>query len=112
MLTVAVDFDGVLNAYQGWAGEDHFAEPMPGVEGFLAYLNQRYRVVILTTRDPEGVRAWLEEHGLSYYVSSVTDRKVGAVAYIDDRAIRFDGDYTEVLDMLGEPTHWEREASE
>lgn len=106
---VAVDFDGVLNTYKGWVDEDYYYEPMPGVEQFLAKLNQDYSVVIVTTRPPDGVEAWLYEHGLYSYVAEVTDHKVGAIAYIDDRAIRFDGDYTEVLDMLDEPTHWERE---
>ena len=38
----------------------------------------------------------------------VTDKKPPAFAYIDDRAICFEGDFLRTLDKLGEfKAHWE-----
>lgn len=98
--TVAVDLDGVLNRYDGWRGEDHFAEPLPGAQDFLARLYTKYRIVVLTTRDPFATRDWLMQHDLSPFVAYVSDRKVPAVVYLDDRAVRFTGDYEEALATL------------
>lgn len=106
--TVAVDFDGVLNNYSGWQGVGELFEPLPGVAGFLEELFLRYRVVIYTTREPDRVWGWLIEHELDEFIEYVTNTmKPKAIAYIDDRAVRFKGSYSEVLDALGEPTWWE-----
>lgn len=111
--TVAVDFDGVLNDYDGWKGEDHFGNPHPSALLFLAHLHADYRVSIYTTRKPEGVRAWLEQHGMTAYVHEVTNHKPMALAYIDDRAIRFTGDFGAVLEQLSDcAPHWEKKALE
>lgn len=107
--TVALDFDGVLNCYTGWKGESELYQPRPDAQQFLALLNADYEVAIYSTRDPESIRAWLQEHGLADYVRSVTKHKPPALAYIDDRAIRFDGDYGAVLVELSTfKPYWEK----
>lgn len=108
MATVAVDFDGVLNTYDGWRGEDVLFDPREGVESFLRILSRHYVVHILTTRKPFAVHNWLVEHGLRSYVENITNIKPPAIAYIDDRAIRFEGDYEDVLAVIEVPAHWER----
>lgn len=105
--TVAVDFDGVLNTYTGWVGEDVLFDPRPGCEAFLRDLARHYRVVVHTTREPWRVRGWLADHRLAAYVTDITQTKPRAVAYIDDRAVRFDGDYDAALNAVTAPTHWE-----
>lgn len=105
---VAVDFDGVLNRYTGWKGENILFEPQSGVKYFLKKLCEDYDVVIFTCRNTEKVKEWLKEHGLDRYVHGVTENKPKAVAYIDDRAINYDGNYNKVLKQLNNfKTWWE-----
>lgn len=110
--TVCVDLNGVLDTYKGWQGSEHWDPPRPGAYEFLAELADRgFRVVILSTKDPAGVDAWLRSHGLAEYIDEVTDRKVPAVAYVDDRAVRFCGDYSQVLLEIEKPPFWKAEAT-
>ena len=106
--TVCVDWNGVLDTYGGYRGPEHFDPPRPGADAFLARLKEMgFRVVILSARDPADVWAWLRRHGLDAHVDDVTDRKVPAFAYVDDRAVPFRGDYEEVLDALTRfRPHW------
>jgi len=111
-LTVCVDLNGVLDTYKGWQGSEHWDPPRPGAYEFLEELNTRgFRVVILSTKDPAGVDAWLRSHGLAEYVDEVTDRKVPAIAYVDDRAVRFCGDYKQALAEINNPPFWKAETS-
>jgi len=100
-LTVAVDFDGVLHPYtDGYTGPIPADEPpSPGAHLFLEDLtDQGYRVVVYSARAASvvGKRAihdWLLKHGLARHVSDISSFKPVAVAYVDDRAVRFDGDF-------------------
>lgn len=108
--TICVDFDGVLNTYKGWNGTDNLYQPRNGVHEFLCKLNKEYQVIIFTTRNEGRVWRWLFEYGLTDYIEDVTSHKIGAIAYIDDRGIRFNGDYNETLKELKNfQTHWEKE---
>lgn len=102
--TVCVDLDGVLNQYSGWKGEDHFAEPRPWAAEFLRRLHVHNHVVVLTTRNDNATRTWLQEHGMSAYVSLVTNEKPPAAAYVDDRAVKFNGSFEEALTAVDEMT--------
>lgn len=107
-LTVAVDFDGVLNTYDGWAGEDELFEPRRGAGLFLARLNERYDVVVFTVRNPKRVWWWLVHYNLAEYVASVTNVKPKAFVYVDDRALKFDGDFDDTFNRVNVFTaHWE-----
>lgn len=104
---ICIDFDGVLNTYDGWAGENELYTPFPGAKEFIETLREQYKIIIFTTRNNEKVREWLQEYNI--YYDTVTSGKLGAVAYIDDRGIRFNGDYEEVLHKLKNfKAHWEQ----
>ena len=106
---VCVDFDGVLNDYEGWRGPNYMYKPLPGTKEFLKKLSEKYTVGIFSTRDPFRLRQWLELYHIPYD-KLVKGRKVPALAYIDDRALRFDGNYDKVLYELERfKTHWEKE---
>ncbi len=106
---VCVDLDGVLNEFDGWKGADFFHPPRPGAREFLERLNARgYRVVVFTVRWGPHVERWLAHYGLSELVWMVTDRKPAAHAYVDDRAICFEGDFEKTLEQIGGfKAHWE-----
>lgn len=102
--TVLVDFDGVLHSYErGWTGPVPEDPPMPGAVEFLEMVNRAgYEIKVFSTRcdRPEGRRAveeWLAEHGMAKHISGVTCVKLPAVAYVDDRAVPFTGDWARVL---------------
>lgn len=104
--TVAVDFDGVLHSYErGWANGTIYGDWKPGAVAALTQLMQRYAVFVHTTRDAKQVARWIEQKsGYAFECTTrvprsgfwneqgvvlVTDRKLAAIAYIDDRAVRF-----------------------
>jgi hypothetical protein len=100
--TIAVDFDGVIHAYsKGWQDGTIYDEPLPGALTSLRVLMQHAAVFIHTSRQAEQVVTWLVERGMPCRIGFdgefwnerglllVTNRKLPAAAYIDDRAIRF-----------------------
>lgn len=95
--TICVDFDGVLNEYDGYE-EGDLGEPLTGSKEFIKELRKKYKVVILTSRQKEQVIDWLNNNG--FPSMKVTNRKVPAVAYIDGRAIQFNGNYKKVISRL------------
>ena len=94
--TICVGFDGVLNEYGYEEGD--LGEPLTGSKEFIKELCKKYKVVILTSRPKEQVIDWLNNNG--FPSTKVTNRKVPAVAYIDDRAIQFNGNYKKVISRL------------
>lgn len=106
--TICVDFDGVLNDYNGYDPDD-LGSPRKGSKEFLEKLHKRYFVVILSARRYSQIIKWLNDHNLWEYVDNVTSMKPPAIAYIDDRAIHFDGDYDQALKQLwGFKPYWKK----
>lgn len=101
IVRVSVDLNGVLDQYDGWAGQNKWYEPHPEARQFLKSLYKRgYRVCVYTARPLPGVWAWLDDHDMSQYVTEVTNRKLPSIAYIDDRGLTFKGDFKETLEEL------------
>jgi hypothetical protein len=100
--TVCLDFDGVLHSYRsGWCGAEIIPDPpIHGTREAVARLRQQYRVVVLSSRchSEEGrraVRSWLQRHDIA--VDEVCEHKPPALVYVDDRAIRFRGNWDDLL---------------
>lgn len=123
MSTIAVDFDGVLHSYErGWADGSIYGDWMPGAVVALGQLMQRGPVFVLTTRNARQVARWIERqsgYGIECTtriprtgwrrrpgfwgergVLLVTNRKLAAASYIDDRAVRFE-DWPQALRDVG-----------
>ncbi|OQB18165.1 MAG: hypothetical protein BWY14_01011 [Parcubacteria group bacterium ADurb.Bin192] len=105
---IAIDLDGVIHAYgNGWQDGSLYDPPMDGaLEAMERLVKAGYKVVIHTARlNPalsrfkadtiaqrmRDIKAWLDEWGfrrkVHYHV--ITNEKPPAIAYIDDRGIRF-----------------------
>ena len=103
---IAIDFDGVLNKYKGWKNKDTLYKPQSGARYFLQQLYKNYDITIFTCRDIRTVHQWLQENKLDQYITTVTNLKPIAHAYIDDRAIPYKGNYKETLNELKKFKPW------
>lgn len=105
--TICLDFDGVVHSYRsGWKGETNIPDPpIHGVREAIRHLRKRYRVVIHSARSgtEEGcmaIRQWLQRHDIE--VDDVCRTKPPAIAYVDDRAIPFNGDWQETIGEINQ----------
>jgi hypothetical protein len=106
---VAVDFDGVIHdAYDGWRGGEIYGHPLPGAIDALHELMNDHPVFIMTARpDLAPVAAWLENIGFTTITQDACDKnaktrwhtrgtllvtnvKLPAIAYIDDKGFGFE----------------------
>lgn len=103
--TICLDFDGVIHSYQsGWQGEAVISDPpIHKVELAIQRLRKDYRVVVYSARcrTEEGciaIEAWLDKHGIE--VDEVARHKPPAHVYVDDRAVRFSGDWDATISAI------------
>lgn len=131
--TACVDFDGVIHAYRkGWQGGDIYDDPVHGAfEGIGQLIREGWAVCIFSTRDPFDVTAWMNEMLIERYPGeawfcdilpddakfwnggtdgnevAVTNRKIPAIVYLDDRGVRFDGHWQDVPALLRHFKTWQ-----
>lgn len=128
---ICLDFDGVIHSYtSGWLGTDVI--PDPPVEGALAainhYLDNDLSIAIFSSRSGQegGVQAmkeWLDGQDRAYSKAEgftedeflqnrLIDRvefptqKPAARVYVDDRGLRFDGEWFSVRELKEAMTVW------
>ncbi|UTY31706.1 PBECR2 nuclease fold domain-containing protein [Treponema putidum] len=113
MKTIAIDFGGVINSFKsGWKGPEFTDEPVNGAfEAINILLNEGYKVIIYSTRAEtvEGkntIYNYLLGNGINIREIEVTDKKPIALVYIDDRAIKFSGNWNETLDKIKKFKTW------
>lgn len=92
--TICVDFDGVIHEPGVANPHDKRRMGVPRVgasDAMQELIDRGYRVVVFTSRAVRDkgahVREWLDYYDIPYH--DVTAIKIPALAYIDDRAIRF-----------------------
>jgi len=112
---LAIDVDGTLLQYDGWKGEAHYGDPIPGMKELLTKLRELgWVIVIWTTRGSDGaLRNHLAKHNIPFdYVNKnpggppSSSPKVFADVYLDDRAVRFEGDTEGLLERILTATPW------
>jgi len=105
MKRLAIDFDGVIHKHDGEFGDGvPKYEPVEGArESLESLIDHGYEVMIFSTRlspswgdedvdeQRRHITKWLTDHGFEQGVhyTNMTGCKVPAIAYIDDRGIRF-----------------------
>lgn len=100
--TIFIDLDGVLNNYTGNYNQNYIPEIKAGAKEFIIKLSQNFNIKIFTVRDKVLVNQWLEEYKLDKYIKEVTKIKEPAWLYIDDRCIRFEGNYSILENQIQE----------
>lgn len=99
--SLLVDLDGVINTYAGKYKEGEIPAPREGAEKFLQKLSEHFNVEVFTARDIKQTVEWLIQYKLDKYISNVTNIKnPRATVMIDDRALRFEGDFDKTFDAV------------
>ena len=103
------DFDKVIHSYpDGWKGPTVIdGSLVPGVKKMIEVCREHFRIIVNSARckSAEGRKAierWLKENDIE--VDEVSEHKPAAVAYIDDLAIPFKGDWINVQKRLNQIT--------
>ncbi len=104
--TIMIDLDGVLNTYKGLYEENHISPIRDGAVEFLENLSKKFLLVLFTSRDVELACRWVREHDVEKYFSKITNVKEPSYLIIDDRCVRFNGDFGTVLDDINDFEVW------
>ncbi len=119
--TIVLDFDGVIHAYsKGWFDGSIYDPPLPGALRGIAKLMDLWNVCIVSTRDPQTIVTWFknqwgngeamfavqcippeERFWDKPYCLGITNRKIVADVYVDDRAYHFDDWKHTVMHLCG-----------
>ena len=107
---IAVDFDGVIHNFdKGWHDGTCYGEPIDGSLEALKQLSKKWNIIIFTAKARpdrpfvngktgiELVEEWLEKHDVLQYVDDITWEKPRAEYYIDDKGIKFENNWIEIL---------------
>ena len=112
MKTIAVDFDGVIHKYsKGWHDGSIYDLPTNGCKDALKKLkDNRYKIIIFTTRaydrvvngkfqknQVEEIKNYLTKNEIPFDKIYTDDGKPLCKFFIDDNALRFEGDWEKIL---------------
>ena len=105
---IMIDLDGVLNNYFVYTNE--IPNIRRGAKQFIKKLSKNYELVLFTTRDGQKAAEWLKLNQIDNFFKNVTNIKMPAHIYIDDRALKFSGNYTKTLNEIENfSVYWKKE---
>lgn len=105
-----IDLDGVLNTYDGKFDEKYIPEIKEGASKFLRTLCENYSIKIFTTRNRLLASKWLIANNLDKYIDDITNIKEPAWLHIDDRCVKFDGDFDKTFNQIQNFEVWFKKA--
>ena len=106
--TIMIDLDGVLDNYTVYTKE--IPSMRVGAKEFVEELSKNYELILFTTRSSKQAVEWLQANKIDKYFKDVTNVKKPAYIYIDDRALKFNGNYNKMLEEIENyNVHWENE---
>lgn len=113
---IAVDLDGTIHSYTSGFQANKFDPPVEGAIQALYDLSTKFKTVwIFTARDILApVERWIKKEfeaaGLPYPDNiKCTNRKPKADIYIDDKALKFEGKWSETMKQVDEYKTWVNE---
>lgn len=103
---ISIDFDGVLSHYNGWKGVDVLGDPIKGAKEFILMIkNSGFTPIIFTTRKPELIKNWLKK--FEFLDLEVSNVKYPSIVYIDDRCVKFNGNFSNLIkDLKNYNVYW------
>lgn len=104
--TLLIDLDGVLNEYKGSFNAEIIPPPKIGAKEFLEKLSKNFDIKIFTTRNKLLVCGWLLKYELEKYIKDITNIKEVCWLFVDDRCIKFTGDFNQLEKNIDEFKPW------
>lgn len=112
-LTIAVDFDGVIADYNGWAEASSIGAPREDVVEALKTLRREgWRIVVYSCRGIQEIAPYLQENKIPFDEINpgppkpTKGTKPRATVYWDDRACYYSGDALEDLEKIRHFRTW------
>jgi phosphoheptose isomerase len=112
IVNIGIDFDGVIHkCSKGFYDGTIYDDPIEGSLDAIKEIAKNYNIIVYTAKakpdrplingktGQELVWDWLDKKGFGEYVTEVTSEKPRAVAYIDDKAFRFNN-WKDTLNFL------------
>lgn len=101
---IAIDFDHTLCDTAHPVEGKKMGAPMPGALEVVEELQDRgYGVIVFTINNVQVVGEWLDYYNFDCQVTSI---KPAAEVYVDDKALRFTGNWQQTLKELEVLTGW------
>lgn len=119
--TIAVDFDGVISKYDKFLGKGVFSPPVDGVaKGMQELRDAGWIIIVHTTRsETDCILSYMEKYSIPFDFINYNPKNVLlglslgkpiADVYLDDRAIRFDGNWgQDIIDNINNAKEWWRD---
>lgn len=112
MEVICVDFDGVVHNYtSGFTRDEDINDGIvEGAKDAIERLRRKYKVFIFSTRarsvaGKNAMISFLAKEGVE--VDGITAVKIPAKWYIDDRGLKFEGDWAETLREVESAMTWQ-----
>jgi len=105
---ILIDLDGVLNEYgKEKFDENYIPEIKIGAREFVQKLSEQAELYLFTSRNCLLASKWLMKNDLDKYFKDVTNIKIPAYLYIDDRTICFNGSFEDTFENIQKfSVHW------
>lgn len=107
--TILIDLDGVLNQYKGKYDKNFIPPAAKGSKEFLTKLSKDFEIKLFTTRNKILASKWLIENDLDIFIDDITNIKELAWLYVDDRCLKFDGNYNTLFKNIKDFKVWYKE---
>lgn len=104
--TLLIDLDGVLNQYEGNFDKNIIPPIKEGALEFVKKAANDYELKLFTTRNRLLASKWLIANNLDEYFSDITNIKDPAWLIVDDRCVKFRGDYDNLYNEINDFRVW------
>ena len=111
-INIGIDFDGVIHkCSKGYYDGTIYDDPVEGSFEALEKISAKYTIIVCTCKakpdrglvngktGTELVWEWLQKHNMAKFISKVTSEKPRALAYIDDKGLRFNNWERTLIDL-------------